>query len=111
MSGTTLGEPSRVGGIPHPCKGGLGHVCPPLPSFHLHTFFVIVQGVVRSGDRRWQAFSCQGPVAGSPRPRVLFRSTPPSTWYTQAALTMPCRLFEDLTSYWGTRQHGGGDRP
>jgi hypothetical protein len=24
-----LGEPSRVGGIPHPCKGGLGHVCGP----------------------------------------------------------------------------------
>jgi hypothetical protein len=24
---TALGEPSRVGGIPHRCKGGLGHVC------------------------------------------------------------------------------------
>jgi enoyl-[acyl-carrier-protein] reductase (NADH) len=24
---TALGEPSRVGGIPHRCQGGLGHVC------------------------------------------------------------------------------------
>jgi hypothetical protein len=64
---------------------------------------VIVQGVGRSDDRRWQTFFSQGPVAGSPRPDVIFRSTPPCTWYTHAALTMPCRLFEDLTVCWTYR--------
>ena len=39
------------------------------------------------GDRRLSDGYC-----------VIFRSTPPCSWYTQAALTMPCRLCADLTS-------------
>ena len=74
-------------------------------------YCVIVQGVVGSGDRRWQAFFSQGPGAGSSQSGVIFRSTPLCSWYTHAALTMTRRFFEDLTVYWGTRQRGGGDRP
>jgi hypothetical protein len=70
---------------------------------------VIVQGVVRSGDRRWQAFFSQGPVAGAPQSGLIFRSTPPCSWYTHAALIMPRCLFEDFTICWGARQRGGGD--
>jgi hypothetical protein len=73
--------------------------------------YVIVQGVVHSGERRWQAFCSQRPVAGSPRLGVIFRSIPPCTWYTHAALIMLCRLCENLTTCWGARQRGGGDRP
>jgi DDE superfamily endonuclease len=80
-------------------------------AFFTRSLVVIVQGVGRSDDSRWQTFFSQGPVAGSPQPGVIFRSTPPCTWYTHAALTMPCRLFEDLISCGGTRPRGGGDRP
>ena len=52
------------------------------------------------GDRRLSDGYC-----------VIFRSTPLCSWYTHAALTMPCRLFEDLTICWGTRQRSGGSRP
>jgi hypothetical protein len=45
------------------------HIMTPFTSSPLRRdwWIVIVQGVVRSGGRRWQAFFSQGPVAGSPQ--------------------------------------------
>jgi hypothetical protein len=57
----------------------------------------MVQGVVRSGDSRWQAFCSQGPVVGSVGPGVIFRSWS-SLKFTERKLCVSSMKSDDCSA-------------